>query len=629
MKRHRHNIVGLLMPTMIVATTCLADPPPVDSGTFIPPPSHHAPVAPQTTTAGKSPAPVYALVLHDLPQPGGGVRTGTVVTNVRRAAAGHYTFTATGGRTVTVPTPYLYLFNRSAASHPFAATQYALALLAKGRLQEVDHYVLLARHLGALPARTEALATAVRTYRELQSTISTANRRIGTLNHDMEAQIRLLASNQNQLRDEFCLQAGARDRSTIYGERILVLREKRKAEQTGLKAEIAAFAQVMTRLQQQLMAAGDYIAAGIMTQFTNTCLTASLNAADAMWQPEELAAYQRRITELENAVSRDYQTRIAGQFPDSWSRALDHYTALFGEQEQDWSHLNIRPDFNSLLAAAADSFRGSAAFFRAAEADDFPTAFQAGMRVLTLMTSPGDAAGIMTWINTALQRFATAPAAIAPLAEQQKWCHVADACNRLRPLPSALAATREKAQRKIAAAAQLLQKAKTAATQHAYIIAADTIGQTLQQCRDYRPAQEFATAFNTRHQQFFRRYHAYLDCFNHQRYADALALWREMNRELPQYAPILATLRRQLETGFDESSRNLKQADHYLQAGRYDEALALYQKYHCRDGIIRVYTAQLQLARERQDWKTAAGRLELLDRWEEAGKIRRQYHLQP
>ena len=571
--------------------------------------------------------PIYGMAVNNLLTASGMVKSGDVLRNVRKSGIGRYAFETADDRTVTADAANVYIFTEINSLNTFEITQSALALLVKDRLREAVYYALLADGIGENRTRAETIMTAVQGFWTLQTAIRSGNERIAALNKELETQVGLLTSNQNLLLDEFAVKAGTRDRSSLFAGKILILREKRKAVQQELKEKIRAFANAMEMLQQHTMAGGDYIAACILTVFTAEHLEQSVAAADALWQPDELTGFQNWIAERKNDVSREYQTRIARPFKDGWTESLDRYVALFGYNEKDLSQLDIKPDFNSLLAAARDSFRYSGIFAKAAATDDFSTAFWTGMRVLTLLPNPGEADFIMTWINTALSRFEAAPATIAELAKRREWHQVMIACSRLHPLPTPLAALRATAQREIAAAEQAGNQAAAAEKRGDYDEAERAVLLAMDLCRDEPKSGAFAVAFQEQHRELLYRYHAYKAYFDRCRYVEALSIWREMNREMPQYTPFLRKMRLQLEAGFDESSRNLLQADNYFQAGRYDEALALYEKYDHHDGIMKVYSAQLQRAEARQDWKSAVHYLELLGRWNDAGEMRRKHNL--
>ncbi len=572
--------------------------------------------------------PLIAVATNNILMSSGMVKAGELLRNIRKTGFERYSFQTEDGRNVSSDAVNIYIFKEISTPDAFEATQCALAMLTKNQFQDAYYYALLGAKIDETQKRSEIILLTIKTLQEIRKGITAANTQIKTLNKEIEYQVRMLTTNQNNLHDDFAVKAGTRDRSAVYGGKILVLREKKKAIQSEMKEKILTARNTLGTAIRRTAAAGDFISACVIMSVLEDHLSKFIEMADANWQPEELDEERNWNIEQKNFIVTEYQAKISRPFKDQWTDALDRYVALFGYNEKELTPLDIKPDYNNLLAAAKSSFNETRSFAEAVINHDFPKAFFSGMQILTLLPDPGHAEGINNWIDASFKKFEEVNAALTGLIKQKCWYQAVNASAGIKPLSTALEKNLRDAKKFIAASDQACRKAMEAEKNGNYDLAVTEATAALELCQDNPQALKFYGQLRNQHGELLRQYLCFNVYLSQNRYEDAMAQWKEMFKELPQYRMFIKQLRLRLENEMDKCANELRRADNFYKAGRYNDALEIYEKYNWEPGKVMTYNVLLKQAEAKSDWKEAARILEQLDRWEDAGEIRRRHNLE-
>ena len=100
--------------------------------------------------------------------------------------------------------------------------------------------------------------------------------------------------------------------------------------------------------------------------------------------------------------------------------------------------------------------------------------------------------------------------------------------------------------------------------------------------------------------------------------------YTKLYEEWPAYRVYVNALRQKLMVAMTKISAVMETADNYYKAGRYDDALKIYTEYKFKPGMMRVYQVMLDRAQETNNIKEQIRLLELLERWEESGNLRKE-----
>jgi len=495
----------------------------------------------------KKSIPALGIVRNDISMGKTTLPAGSVVRNLHKNEFDRYSFTAPDGRTSVTPAANITVIEdvydiRDA----FLLSQIALGQLARNQVDEAVFYTKLAALADPLMKRNEIIMAAILAVNNTADIVRQNNIAITLLDQEIVQLTRQIATNQAALHDEFAVKGGTRDRSTVLGQQVLVAREKRKALQCTTKETLSNLLREIKNLTEQAGADGDFITACILMDWLEQRFIPLAGQAKVWWDDEEK---QRLVTFFDQqhlAIAADYAKQIADSEEDRWFRSLDHFVALYGEENSLTEKLNVKPLYPRMLSAAKATLKEAYVYSTAIYNEDWPVVLATGIKMTVLIMHSDAAESCRKQMETAILRIEAKRRQLLELFNQKKYQEFLTGCKTYPTAQPEWLANIAKAEQAIRDSGTALRQALTAAEKKDF----EQTQTALQRARELWPgnqaAEQFYKEFRVANRELLQDITMVQLHLNNGRYRDAMEKCDLMFKEYPQYQRYVVQLRAQI-----------------------------------------------------------------------------------
>ncbi len=576
-------------------------------------------------TSNTKSIPLAGIIKNDVLGASGRVKAGDLVYDIKQVGYNRYRAKTRDGKRLYTDSRNLFIFlDVKDPSDPFAVTQAALGLMLEKKYKEAVYYARLATALDANQKRSELIESVVKMLVGSWRELGKANAKVTRTEREMAQKARELERNHNAMKDKFAVQAGLRDKTDTLTARITILREQRKKIQTEIKKSLFAVQNYCRNKVTQSAAAGDFIAACLGCNIMVSHISQLRDKAKVTWDDEEKQQYKQYIEKLHLSVVSAYCEAISRPFKDRWFVFLDRYVKYFGYNESELEKFDLKPNWHNLLNGAKASIRESLDFSSAAYTRNFNQMFDNGMKILVVMPHARIVEKLRNMIDKGFSSIDKAVAAANKLYKARLYGKMQDVTAELKPLPLALKENIAVANKETAKSNALLAKAKKAVADKNFNLACEKLSETMKIWPGNPDALKYYHEFYSRHKGVLQDAEKVEKYIRAGRFRDASDICDIMFKERLGYRVYVNKLRQKLMVTMTKISVAMETAENYYKAGRYEDALKIYAEYKFKPGMTRVYQVMLDRAQSTGNIKEQIRLLELLERWEESGNLRRE-----
>ena len=546
-------------------------------------------VVADTPLSGKVKMPVFGVVKNEILLSSGIVRAGEVIRDVRPVGFDRYSFTAADGRSLSADARNIVMVEGiHDPRDALLLSQAALALLVRNRIDEALFYTRLAANANPNQKRSELLSAMVLAVNRTASALKQGNAAIGGIDGELEQQLKLLGRNQAAIHDDFAVKAGTRDRSPEIAQQIFVLREKKKALQVELKKALEALLREGGQLASRAGEDGDFIAACLLLDWFERNYRPLTERAKVWWEEEDRQRVNVFFRQQQESLALTYSRLISRSFQDRWFHFLDRYVDVFGEQPGLWEKLDVAPVYPAMLAAAQASTGDAVKYSEAIYSGDFDTVLVLGLKLLVLLPQGEMAENCNRNLELAWRKIDKDITQLQELYRKKSLLQFVLGCRRLTPLPLVLKPSAATAERAMVEAGQDLKEAAAAAAEHDLDRVRELLRHSVAIWPDNPAVEKFQREFGSANREILADGAAVTLYMSQGRFRDAMEKCDLMYKAYPEFRLYVTNLRAGIRRGMEQASRELAEAERYLQAGRYQEAQTIFEKYNCTEGIEKV-----------------------------------------